>query len=364
MPHTHLTFEVKDTGAGIASQELELLFEAFGQTESGRQSQHGTGLGLAISRKYVQMMGGEIAVNSNLGRGSQFTFDIQVSVMVAPDMSISSVSRWVTGLAPQQDQYRILVVDDIPDSRLLLVKLLSSIGFVVQEAANGQEAVTAWETWHPHVIFMDMRMPVMDGYQTTRLIRSLELEHQKECTMMSMTTLGASRRETCLQLEKCLSEASWHENHPVPDSSHPQTIIIALTANVFEEQRAAMIQAGCDDLINKPFQKSQILEKLSQYLGVRYLYQEDIYQKCSIRQKSSGKLLNTDDVLLLLSPMSQEWIAQIYQAAAQGSDDLILDLIKQMPTENPVLQEYFSCLAHNFQFEKIMELTNDLGSRR
>ncbi|MCF4967891.1 GAF domain-containing protein [Nostoc sp. CMAA1605] len=362
IPNVRLMFEIQDTGIGIASQELELLFEAFGQTESGRQSQQGTGLGLAISRKYVQMMGGEINVNSNLGRGSQFTFDIQVGVVLPSEMPVSSVSRWVIGLAPQQEQYRILVVDDISDSRLLLVKLLSSVGFTVQEAANGKEAVNLWETWHPHLIFMDMRMPVLDGYQATHLIRSLESEQQNECSIISMTTVGANTKKTDAKLNKSLTEVCIN-HQPISNSSHPQTIIIALTANAFEEQREAIVQAGCDDLINKPFQKAQILEKLSQYLGVRYLYQEDIHQQLNI-QSSSEKLLNTDGVLDSLLKMPQTWVADIYQAAAQGSDDLILDLIHQMPTKNSLLQECLSCLASNFQFERIMALTHDVGNKK
>jgi two-component system sensor histidine kinase/response regulator len=266
----------------------------------------------------------------------------------------------VTGLAPQQEKYRILVVDDIADSRLLLVKLLSSIGFVVQEAANGYEAVTLWEQWHPHLIFMDMRMPLMDGYQATRLIRSRELAHREQCTMMSMATVGATLAENCLHLTTYLQGVYWNENRPISCSSHRHTIIIALTANAFEEQREAMITAGCDDLINKPFQKAQILEKLSQYLGVQYIYQKDIHQTFNIRQKSLEKIPKSDDVLSLLYKVPQELVAKIYKAAAQGSDDLILDLIQQLTLENTILQEYFSCLAHNFQFEKIMELTNDL----
>ncbi|MGH1392842.1 MAG: response regulator, partial [Trichormus sp.] len=355
-----LIFEILDTGIGIAPEELELLFEAFGQTESGKQSQQGTGLGLAISRKYVQMMGGDISVTSSLGVGSQFTFDIQVGLISAADLPTSSVSPGVTGLAPQQKQYRILVVDDIPDSRLLLVKLLSSVGFVVQEASNGQEAVSIWEKWHPHLIFMDMRMPTMDGYQATRLIRSRELKHQEQCTMISMNTVGVNRTDTCLLLEKSLQTISRNKNLSICGYSQNHTIIIALTANAFEEQREAMMQAGCDDLINKPFQKAQILEKLSQYLGVRYLYQEDIHQTFNIREQSLKKIPKIDDVLSSLSQMPQEWVLKIHKAAAQGSDDLILDLIEQMPLENLILQEYFSCLAHNFQFDKIMELTINL----
>ncbi|WP_442940619.1 PAS domain S-box protein [Nostoc sp.] len=141
-----LIFEVQDTGHGIAPQEIDLLFEAFGQTETGRKSQQGTGLGLAISRKYVQLMGGDISVSSAIGEGSKFAFDIQIGLAVASEIQIKQIRRQVISLASVESEYRILVVDDATDSRLVLVKILTSIGFVVQEAANGTEAIALWQT--------------------------------------------------------------------------------------------------------------------------------------------------------------------------------------------------------------------------
>jgi two-component system, sensor histidine kinase and response regulator len=317
----YLIFEVQDTGRGIAPQEIDLLFEAFGQTETGRKSQQGTGLGLAISRKYVQLMGGDISVTSTVNEGSKFAFDLQIGLAAASEIQIKKTSRQVISLAPDQSEYRILLVDDATDSRLVLVKILTSIGFRVQEAANGTEAIALWQTWQPHLILMDMRMPIMDGYEATTVIKT--------------------REETSIS------------NH--------KTIIIALTANAFEEQREAILKAGCNDYINKPFREEQLLEKLSEYLGVQYIYQEETYQLTNIKQEEAKSILTLIDLVPLLSEMSPEWVKKLYTAAAQCSDDLIIDLIKQIPSENAVLQNFINNLAHNFQFEKIMELTSISG---
>ncbi|MFN6564200.1 MAG: PAS domain S-box protein [Nostoc sp. ChiSLP01] len=325
MPNAHLYFEIEDTGCGIAPGEINLLFQAFGQTETGRKSQQGTGLGLAISRKYVQLMGGDISVSSAIGKGSKFSFNIQIGLATASEVHVKQTRRRVSSLAPGQNQYRILVVDDSTDSRLVLIKILSSIGFVVEEAANGQEAIALWEQWQPHLILMDMRMPIMNGYEATKIIKTREIQ----------------RRQNILQ---CLV-------------SHTHTIIIALTAHAFEEQREAMIEAGCDDFINKPFREEELLEKLKEYLGVQYLYQEQVHQIINVNQERAESMLTLTDLAFIISAMSPEWVKKIHNAAAQCSDDLILELIEEIPLENAALRGFISDLAHNFQFEKIMELT-------
>ncbi|MBH8563739.1 PAS domain S-box protein [Nostoc sp. CENA67] len=332
-----LHFEVQDTGPGISPQEIDLLFEAFGQTESGRKSQHGTGLGLAISRKYVQLMGGDITVSSKLGVGSTFSFDIQIGVARASEIQIHQTQRQVIGLAPEQKEYRILVVDDVTDNRIVLVKLLEIIGFAVREAGNGQQAIAQCLEWQPHLIFMDMRMPVMDGYEATRKIKARQMERWKD----GEETLPHPPHFSYLA-HSCVIDA------------YP--IIIALTANAFEEQREAMMKAGCDDLINKPFREEEILEKISKYLGVKYIYQEESNQILDARQQTQEQILTSEDLLPLLSQMSDEWLAQVYNAAAQCSDDLIFQLIEQIPSENTLLKKYLTDLANNFQFDKIMEL--------
>lgn len=168
-----IRFEVEDTGQGIAPNDLDDLFKPFTQTETGLKYAEGTGLGLPISQKFVQLMGGEIAVSSMPGQGAKFAFDIQVSpVEEIPIETTQPIGKKVIGLAPEQPVYRILVAEDKLTNRLLLVKLLSSLGFEVREAENGQEAVAMWESWEPHLIWMDMRMPVMNGYEAAKHIKA------------------------------------------------------------------------------------------------------------------------------------------------------------------------------------------------
>ncbi len=163
-PPDSLLFEVEDTGPGIAPEEMDNLFKAFVQTEAGRRTLEGTGLGLPISRQFVKLMGGDISVSSTVGKGSIFKFDIEIGLADEVEIQETQANRRVIGLEPGQSDYRILVVDDRIESRLLLMKLLASVGFSVREADNGQEALNQWQEFEPHLIWMDMRMPVMDGY--------------------------------------------------------------------------------------------------------------------------------------------------------------------------------------------------------
>ncbi|MGJ5673676.1 MAG: PAS domain S-box protein [Nostochopsis sp.] len=334
-----LCFEVIDTGAGILAEEIDLLFQAFGQTETGRKSQQGTGLGLAISRKYVQLMGGEINVSSTVGVGSVFSFYIPIDIASVDEIqTTASVFQQVIGLAPDEPEYRILVVDDANDSRLLVVKLLKSIGFSVREATNGKEAISVWEFWKPNLIFMDMRMPIMDGYEATREIKGRETDAGKE--RGDIGNIG--------NIHETISTSSSH------------TVIIALTANAFEEQRQAMISAGCDDFIKKPFREKLLLEKLAQYLGVRYLFHEENQEEIS--QNKTNTILNSIDMVALLSEMPSEWLTQVHYAAAQCSDNLIIELVKQIPSDKSLLSNFLTDLVENFRFDKIMELVNAANS--
>lgn len=191
---TYLYFEIEDTGTGIAPEEIDSLFQPFVQTTSGTQAREGTGLGLTISRQFVQLMKGDIQLTSTLGQGSIFRFDIQVTAVEQPETP-QQVSRGrVLRLAFDQPIYRILVVDDRLENRLLIEQLLQTVGFETMTASDGQEAIAAWQTWHPDLILMDMWMPVMDGYQATRQIRVLE-KLQPNSTHTAIVALTASAFE-------------------------------------------------------------------------------------------------------------------------------------------------------------------------
>lgn len=309
-----LQFEIEDSGPGIAAEEMNKLFEPFEQTQTGRKSQHGTGLGLPISRKFVQMMGGDITVSSTPDLGSKFAFDIQIRLVDPTDVKMLKPQKKVIGLAPNQPEYRILVVDDRADNRLVLVRLLSSIGLLVREAENGQEAVAVWEDWQPQLIWMDMRMPVMDGYEATKQIKA----------------------------------------HPLGKT----TVIIALTASAFENERKSILAAGCDDFMAKPFEANILFAKMEDFLGIRYVYEERVDTndtKLENESEISGVSSN-QSVASQLGQMPLEWVEKIYTAAQECCDDKIIQLIEEMPKELAPASQNLTTLAQNFLFDDIIEL--------
>ncbi|WP_315790483.1 ATP-binding protein [Fischerella sp. JS2] len=314
-----LIFEVEDTGSGIASEEINQLFEAFVQTETGRRSQQGTGLGLAISRKFVQLMGGDITVKSVVGKGSIFAFDIQVSL--AEMTQLPQSSQRVKCLAPDQPIYRLLIVDDNQDHRQCLIKLLKPLGFEIQQAENGQQGIATWESWCPDIIFMDMQMPIIDGYKASREIK---------------------RRE----------QFQWGEPSPYLPNTPSHTKIIAFTAYAFEEQRQAMISAGCDDFISKPFSESEIFAQLTKHLGVRYIYFEPgiVNQNEDVQSRN----LTPED----LAQMPDAWIQNLHTAAKECNDESIFQLLTQIPTQFSTLIQVLTQLTYNFRFDEIIKITD------
>ncbi|HEY9664607.1 MAG TPA: ATP-binding protein, partial [Allocoleopsis sp.] len=311
----HLHFEVEDTGAGIPPEDQATIFEPFVQSDAGLQSKEGTGLGLPISQKFVQLMGGTISLESQLGEGTTVRFDVVVQPAEATTLqTVSSIQRQVMGLAPGQPQYRILVVDDRWTNRHLLVQLLTSKGFEVREAENGQEAVTLWQSWHPHLIWMDMRMPLMDGYTATQIIKS----------------------------------------HPEAKT----TIIIALTASSLSQEESVVLAAGCADFVRKPFKQETIFEKMAQHLGVRYLYQ-DSHPDSSIHSRTVPDIQPGD-----LTVMPPDWIDQLYTAATLVDNKAIFRLLQQIPADRAHLSETLATWVHNFRCDKIISLIEQLHGQQ
>jgi PAS domain S-box-containing protein len=314
-----LQFEVTDTGVGIDPVELETIFSAFVQTQAGKVSPEGTGLGLTISRRFVQMMGGHITVQSGLGQGSTFTFTIPVDEARSSDVSIAPPRCQVIGLAPNQPTYRILVVDDQPENRKLLVRLLTQIGLEVREASNGQEAIIQWQHWQPHLIYMDIRMPLLNGYETTQQIRA------------------------------------------TPNGQTP--IIIALTAQASRSDRTLALASGCNDYLSKPFQEEVLFHKMAEHLGLKYLcateqtsvfdevLQDEALQDAPISLRSADFLV-----------MPSEWIAALHHAAQLCDDSIMEHLVEQIPAEQIFLIRGLRQLMRNYSFKQIVGLTESGGS--
>lgn len=308
-----LEFAVIDTGVGIAPEELDTIFNAFVQAQAGKQAVSGTGLGLTISRKLLQLMGGDIAVRSTIGKGTTFSFTLPVSLSDGVDLEPNTSERLIIGLAPNQPHHRILVVDDRRENRLLIVRLLTELGFEVREACNGQEAVQQWQEWQPDLTWMDIRMPILDGYEATRQIRAMEQ--------------GQS------------------------------SIIIALTAQASRSDRTLALAAGCNDYMSKPFREQTLFQKMAQYLGIEYRYAESVTLEVS---PSHSKSLTPEEVKV----MPPEWIMQVHEAALDLNDHQILELIAEIPPKHQPLIEALTSLVDNFQLEAIAILTKIEGEDR
>ncbi|MEG3939290.1 ATP-binding protein [Microcoleus sp. S36b_A3] len=306
-------FELQDSGPGIAANELDNLFEAFVQTQSGKDSQEGTGLGLPISRKFVELMGGEMSVISAVGEGTNFKFDIQVIAVDATDIESQKPTRHVIALAPNQHPYRILIVDDKPLNRQLLIKLLHPLNFQLKEATNGEEAIELWDSWEPHLIWMDMRMPVMDGYEATKHIKG--------------TIKGQA------------------------------TAIIALTASVLEEERAVILSAGCDAFMRKPFREADIFDAMHKHIGVRYIYEDPGQANLSVIPERDREMIEADFVKL-----PDSLVADLKLAILNVDMDLIEISIEQIRLKDTVTASAIAHCIENFEYDKVLKLISQAES--
>ena len=301
-----LTFSVKDSGAGIADHEVDQLFEAFGQTASGRAALEGTGLGLPISRKFVQLMGGDIAVNSELGRGTTFEFSIRVPVVSALDScDVAFNQHKIIALEPGQPHYRILIVDDLLENRQLLIKLLNPFGFEIRDVSNGLEAVNLCKTWPPQFIWMDVRMPVMDGLEATAKIKAL------------------------------------------PDGN--KIVIVALTASTLDEEKICILTAGCDDFLAKPFKEVDVFALMNKHIGVRYVYEmppEPIEQELTLENLSQEMLIN----------IPNELMEQMLEALLCADRAWMQDLTKQVRLNDAGIADSLSKLIKNYQYDLLQDV--------
>ncbi|BHH81835.1 PAS domain S-box protein [Desulforhopalus sp. 52FAK] len=231
VPANVLRLMVSDTGKGICALKLPTIFTPFTQAGQSATDTKGTGLGLAITKALIDKMGGEIEVTSREGEGSSFFITLPVRIVDSAEVE-TIVKKRVVGLVQENNPPKILLVEDNEMSRLFLNKLLTDVGFDVGEAVHGVEAIEQYRAWKPELILMDIRMPVMDGLEATRHIKTL-----------------------------C--------------QSGEDTPIIALTAQALKEEIAAIMSAGCDDFIPKPFNEDRLFSVLQERLGVEYLYEVD-----------------------------------------------------------------------------------------
>ncbi|WP_437926952.1 ATP-binding protein [Sorangium sp. So ce291] len=307
-----VSFEVTDTGRGMAEEELAELFEAFAQTASGRRSREGTGLGLHISRRIVRMMGGDMHVESQLGRGTTLRFDVRLTLPDADGARLGAAprSRRVVGLAPGQPRYRVLVVDDRWDVRHCLLKLLDSVGVEVRSATNGLGAVAQWETWSPHLVLLDLRMPLLDGYEAASRIKS-----------------SPRGRET---------------------------VVVAMTASAFEQNRSLAAEAGCDDFVSKPFRDADIFNLLTKHLGARFEHED----RPAASSKAPAPAARSVDLARAAAELPPSLRKDLRRAATRLDAKAVQAAIEQFRPEDAELAGAVAELARGYRFDSILALSS------
>jgi PAS domain S-box-containing protein len=298
----HLIIEVEDSGVGISFDAQQHIFEPFVQVGEQVANIQGTGLGLTITRQFVQLMSGTISVSSTPGTGSIFRVELPLLAATAADISLPEHIEHgdVIGLEAEQPQYRLLIVEDQKENQLLLAKLMETLGLPVKIAENGEQGVQLFQSWQPHLIWMDRRMPAMDGMEATRQIR--QLPHGKEVK------------------------------------------IIAVTASAFTEQRAEMLANGMDDFVRKPYRANEIYDCLSRQLNLKYIY------------ANATPIAETEATLTpdMLTALPVELRQQLYNAIESLDSEQIEAVIAQVASLNATLSEQLQRLANNYDYPTIL----------
>ena len=308
-----ICFEVCDTGEGIAASELNNLFEAFSQTTSGKKSQQGTGLGLAISKTFVEVLGGELQVSSQVQKGSTFSFCLPMTV-VENSVTPAIAKAKVVGLAAPYRDRKILVADNSADGRLLLLTMLQEIGFQVAEAIDGKETLIAWQNWRPDLILLSSQMPGMDGYHISRVIRGLAKQNQR-----------------------------------------PQPKITMITANTFDNTKDKAIAAGFIDLLHKPIVEAQLLETVKNHLQVEYVYDANQTDPKPVDKAASYQPLKSQTVQEKLAKIDCKTLENFYQASLCLDNEASGIIVNQIKIQDLALGYWLEHLLEDFDFEQIIE---------
>jgi CheY-like chemotaxis protein len=250
-------------------------------------------------------MGGDITVTSEVGKGSIFSFQVEIQEGKAEE-SLNIINKRVVGIDKKQDEYRVLVADDKEENLQVVVRLLNMVGFETKEAVNGIDAISKFEEWNPHLVLMDMRMPVMDGYEATRRIK--------------------------------LTEKGKH------------TPIIALTASSFQDEQKKSFALGMQGHIRKPFRENELFSAIGNVLGIKYIYEDDSPVN---HEKYPGDDLPID---ASISNLPADLVSQMLNAVAVADLDLLIELIQKIDTNNSDLAKHLMSLAGNYDYDYLQKI--------
>ncbi|MEH2408350.1 hybrid sensor histidine kinase/response regulator [Nostoc sp.] len=306
-----IRFQVEDTGVGMAPEQLEEIFLPFQQVGDHSRKAEGTGLGLAITRQLVQMMGGKIQVKSTFGKGSIFFFDLDLPEVSQYADILKEEQRNIKGFNGYKR--KVIVADDRPENRSILVKMLSPLGFEIVEAIDGQDCLNKASEWNPDCILMDLMMPQMSGLEATRrLRRSPQLKN---------------------------------------------VIVIGTSASVFDFDLNKSKEVGCNDFLPKPIRITELLEKLRLHLEL-----ESIYEEGESQVSTGNKQENSQQSLL--APSAEE-IAALLNLAMKGDLKGIVEQVIHLEELDVKYAPFYlelRQLAKGFQVKKIRELLKKVGA--
>jgi CheY-like chemotaxis protein/anti-sigma regulatory factor (Ser/Thr protein kinase) len=306
-----LQLEVEDSGPGIAPEQQKRIFDPFVQTQPTQNDAKGTGLGLAITKSFIDIQGGTVRVESTPGKGALFCVDLPATLVNEDKVLRAGATRpTVLGLEPGQAACRILVVEDNPENRLLLSSRLLEAGLDVREAENGQDAVVIFEQWQPHFIWMDLRMPVMNGYEATAKIRSL----------------------------------------PGGDTVK----IVAITASVFKDEHKGILVAGCDEMVRKPYKDQEIFECMARHVGMKYIYEDPAVETVEIPEITLAAEM--------LADLPPEWIRDLRHAIQMLDREAAFAIIERIEPLAADTSAGLRSLLDNFQMKQIGDLLEQVQS--
>jgi CheY-like chemotaxis protein/anti-sigma regulatory factor (Ser/Thr protein kinase) len=299
---SRLVLEVEDTGIGIEAADQRRIFESFVQV-APQVSRQGTGLGLTITRQFIELMGGTVSVESVAGRGSTFRVEVPVGLFdqsLIPAMGDQG-SR-LFHLAPGEPPPKILVVEDQPENLHLMTQVLKQAGFQVQTAVDGSQAVAAFDQWRPALIWMDWKMPVMDGLEATRAIRARD---------------GGQNVK-----------------------------IVVVSASVFQQERTQILAAGADDFLAKPLHLGLIYRCLGDQLGVKL-----VPIPGSLPRPSAVICEVDEDSLRALDPTLA---ADLTLALVSLDAERIAETLRRVTATNPALGEALLRYTARYQYTPIL----------
>ncbi|MBI9045747.1 MAG: PAS domain S-box protein [Anaerolineaceae bacterium] len=329
-----LIFEVSDTGPGIDPRDINIIFEPFMQSAIGQKHKEGTGLGLPICREFARILGGSLNLTTKVGEGTTFIFNVPVELIANNKSKYKDENLLVISLQPNQKTSRILIVEDEDANRDLLIQTLEDITdeqghscMQVRAVTNGKESIQAWNEWRPDLIFMDMRMPVMDGFTATQQIKK--------------------------------------------QPGGEKTRIIALTASAFEEDRNQMIASGCDDLIIKPYQEIELFRALEKHLNIEFIYlnptdkDQTLSSTADLTTEDSGIVglltqMTEDHLELKIKALSIENIRELKHLVTTFNTQAIIEFAERIEESDPELSDYIIDSAVQYEYHLIIKILDNI----